>query len=147
MPKLTCKDLIGRWSISRLICDNLTHSIRTFCGQAIIKQDNLHFHYQEKGDLMLSKNISFSAEQSYIWKPISNSIFDIFFKNGNFFCTLDLKLANQRGVCSAKHLCEADLYVVDYDFSKFPVWSSLWTVSGPKKDYQIVSDFRYLSHE
>ena len=40
------------------------------------------------------------------------------------------------------HPCGADLYRVEYDFSRWPEWSAVWDVSGPRKNYTMESRFR-----
>ena len=40
------------------------------------------------------------------------------------------------------HPCGADLYRVAYDFSRFPGWQAVWTVTGPRKDYTSRTSYR-----
>jgi hypothetical protein len=33
------------------------------------------------------------------------------------------------------HACDPDTYRAHHDFSRWPQWHAVWTVTGPRKDY------------
>ena len=144
MRKLFCKDFIGRWSIARRIHDDLNDSIISFFGEANIKEESLHFRYEEQGKLRLGDHATLYAKQSYFWRPVGNSVFNIFFSNGDYFHQLDLAIAVKADSCLAEHLCVYDLYKVKYSFAQFPDWRTIWCVTGPKKNYQIHNYFKRI---
>ena len=41
----------------------------------------------------------------------------------------------------AIHDCPPDRYHVAYDFARWPIWGSVWTVTGPRKDYVMNSAY------
>ena len=41
----------------------------------------------------------------------------------------------------ASHRCDPDSYAVRYDFRAWPIWCSTWRVTGPRKDYDMVSTY------
>ena len=144
MLRLICEDFIGRWSITRRIHDNLNGSVSYFFGEADIKKEGLYFHYQEQGKLKLGGNATLKAKQSYFWRPVGNTIFDIFFNNGDYFHKLDLGIAEKPDLCFAEHLCMSDLYRVHYSLAQFPDWRTIWCVTGPKKKYEIFNYFEQI---
>ncbi len=144
MRKLICKDFIGRWSITRNIHDEMNGENSIFLGEANIKKEELHFHYKEQGKLSLSYHASVNAAQSYFWRPVGNSVFEIFFNNGDYFHQLDLTMAVKLGIYCTDYLCISDLYKVQYNFSQFPDWRTIWHVTGPRKKYQIYSCFKRI---
>ena len=144
MCKLICKDFIGRWSITRRIQDNLDGSVSSFFGEANIKKSGRHFRYEEKGKLSLGDQVTLNAKQSYFWRPVGYSVFNIFFSNGDFFHKLDLGMAAKSAGYLAEHLCIADLYKVQYSFVQFPDWQTVWRVTGPKKKYHIHNYFKRI---
>ena len=40
------------------------------------------------------------------------------------------------------HACDPDTYRVRYDFRRWPRWQAEWRVTGPRKDYGMLSRFR-----
>ena len=121
MRPLTCIDFIGRWSITRQIEDDLSHSVKRFLGDAEIRPEGQNFIYQEQGHLKIDTDKSIFASQSYIWTPKGTSFFDIMFKDGRYFHSLDLRTDCGASIYKTEHLCGSDLYEVQYNFEQFPI--------------------------
>ena len=43
---------------------------------------------------------------------------------------------------AVSHWCAPDRYDGHYDFSRWPEFRVEWRVRGPRKDYQMVTDYR-----
>ena len=42
---------------------------------------------------------------------------------------------------AASHWCAPDTYRVRYDFAHWPLWQAQWDVTGPRKDYLMISRY------
>lgn len=76
------------------------------------------------------------ARQSYVWTAKGDRLC-VQFSDLRAFHDVPL------GVVAplAEHFCAPDMYQVRYDFSPWPLWHSVWTVKGPRKDYVMTSDY------
>ncbi len=129
---LTLQDFIGFWDIDRDIDDRLTGLQSTFSGTATIHKDG---NYAENGDLTLPTGAVLKASRTYLWFDMPGGI-QINFPDGRPFHQIRLTHPTDR------HLCDPDTYDVRYDLGKFPDWTAFWHVTGPKKDYEMVSRYR-----
>jgi len=117
------------WRIERVI----THadgSEAQFAGTATVGAD---WVYEETGRLSMGAQ-SFEATRKYLWQPVEGG-FDILFDDGRAFHTLRFDTAG------ADHWCDPDTYRVTYDLSGFPEWSTKWRVTGPRKDYSMITRY------
>jgi hypothetical protein len=130
------KDFVGRWSITRTIDDSLTRSTAGFEGQCIFTPRNDDVEYAETGMLYPSPGRGLVATRKYLWHQDVDFVV-IRFDDGRpfhrFNCRIDAP--------GDTHLCGRDTYRVAYDFSEWPVWSSIWQVTGPRKNYTMVSEY------
>jgi hypothetical protein len=62
----------------------------------------------------------------------------VLFADGRFFHRFDA----EDPAPAAAHDCPPDLYRVRYDFRPWPRWQAEWRVTGPRKDYAMVSRYR-----
>ena len=130
MPKLS--DFEGEWLVSRRIEDSLNGQDGRFEGVAVFEREDLGLRYQERGMLTLG-GAAMQAERVYLWRESGDGI-DVFFDDGRAFHRID-------DSSEAAHWCDPDQYDVAYDFSTWPEWSSRWAVSGPRKNYVMISDY------
>lgn len=117
------------WRIERAI----THadgSEAQFSGRAVITAD---WVYVETGTLSMGRQ-SFEATRRYLWRPVEGG-FDIRFDDGRSFHEMRF------GRADADHWCDPDTYRVTYDLDAFPEWSARWRVTGPRKDYSMVTRY------
>ena len=128
-------DFLGRWTIARTIEDRLTGLPGRFDGTATFVAEGGAVLYAETGQLTLGAGAAVMAERRYRWSEVDGRI-AVHFADGRFFHSFD-----PAGPAAA-HWCDPDSYRVAYDFARWPDWSATWDVTGPRKDYRMVSAFR-----
>jgi len=129
-------DFAGCWRIARQIEDRRAARSGTLQGSATFQPDAQGLIYAEQGTLHFPGQPALSARQSYLWRATGAGI-AVFFADGRRFHDISLTGATH----STRHLCPPDTYDVTYDFSGWPDWSSVWTVTGPRKDYRMQTQF------
>jgi hypothetical protein len=124
-------DFAGQWQFERVIEDAHAGQTATASGQAVWTEDGIdQLRYDETGVLLLPDAAPMQMQRSYIWQADETGI-DICFDTGLPFHRISFFQATQSDV----HLCAMDIYKVRYFFTHWPEWSSIWAVSGPKKNY------------
>ena len=104
-------DFAGDWGVIRVIEDRLGPPGQ-FEGTAALTPDGPGLTYMEKGRLTLGSDA----------RPIHR---------------FDPNL----GGAGERHYCDPDFYDVVYALDDWPNWSSTWTVTGPRKDYTMRTQF------
>ena len=129
-------DFLGEWRIEREIVEagGATHRLT---GTALFSPEPEGLLYREDGVLVTDTGTSFAACRVYHWREASGGRVQVLFEDGRDFHTFDLT----EGRPEDQHWCDPDQYRVSYDFSAWPFWQSVWTVSGPRKDYQMVTRY------
>lgn len=128
-------DFAGAWDLTRVITDHKQNTTAQFKGTARFETVGADLKYHERGDLILTGAKPIHAERSYLWVQSGMSV-RVFFDDDRFFHSFDLS-----GAATSAHWCDPDQYDVAYDFSQWPHWTSTWTVTGPRKDYVMVSSY------
>ena len=77
------------------------------------------------------------ASRRYVWSEEDGRI-DLAFDDMRPFHSLPLGVETY----ATTYLCPPDRYQVSYDFGNFPFWSTVWRVEGPRKDYEMTTEFR-----
>lgn len=126
-------DLKGRWDIERFISDTLLNQNHGFSGHAEI-DDGV---YREFGEIILETGSRFVSNRQYVWNFYPDFV-EICFEDGRPFHTL----RPIDSVCQDNHFCDPDTYQVSYSFKDWPNWSTVWSVTGPRKRYQMTSVYR-----
>lgn len=132
IPELA--DFIGEWRIRRRIEDRLSGQQGRFEGQAWFRPDGAVLRYREEGRLFLASAPPMTAVRDYVWHDSTGRI-AVDYGDGRPFHDFD------PAAPAARHFCDPDDYRVSYDFSRWPDWQAEWTVSGPRKDYTMLSRF------
>lgn len=136
--RLKLEDFEGRWHLSRHTQSDLSPNA-TLEGEAIFTPEDGGLRLTERGLLLMEgQNQSLNAVQNYHWYRSDLDIIVRFEGGGFFHSFVPERLAH------AKHWCAPDQYVVKYDFTRWPVWQSEWTVKGPRKSYVMVSTYQRL---
>lgn len=137
---------LGLWSVSRRIEDRRGGQEGAFRGTArfavagegvndAADEDGTgRLRYHEDGTLTLGRGMPLRATRDYLWRLADGRIV-VDHGDGRVFHAFDP--AQPR----AEHLCGQDLYQVEYDFSRWPQWRTIWVVSGPAKDYRMTTDY------
>lgn len=127
--------LVGVWSLEREIRHGDGRNDR-FVGECKFTRSGPQLLHDETGWLETAEG-RFQGARRYVWKEAKGRL-DVHFADMRPFHSIPLGAARPETV----HLCPPDRYQVAYDFSAWPVWSSVWTVEGPRKDYVMTSWFR-----
>ena len=130
-------DFAGDWRLTRRIADRASGQCLRFSGTARFVPEGAALACTERGFLRLPGQRPFEAERRYRWRAEAGQIV-VDHGDGRPFHALD------PGLPEALHLCPPDTYRVIYRFARWPLWSALWTVSGPRKDYTMLSRFTPL---
>ncbi|PFG62832.1 hypothetical protein AXZ77_1419 [Thioclava sp. ES.031] len=131
MPQLS--DFEGNWVLTRQILHADGNEAR-FDGHACFAPEGVGLHYCETGELVMPGGQSFHAERSYFWRAEGGQI-AVAFEDGRPFHSFDPLSP------AASHWCDPDDYRVSYDFDAWPRWRAIWRVQGPRKDYEMISDY------
>ncbi|MEL7013494.1 MAG: DUF6314 family protein [Pseudomonadota bacterium] len=129
-------DFAGVWTITRRIEDRLA-GLGRFEGAAQFASDDAGLRYVEDGVLTLSTGASMRAERAYLWREGEAGLIDVLFDDGRPFHRFD----PNAGGAGERHYCDPDIYDVVYEVDDWPNWSSTWTVTGPRKNYTLRSDY------
>ncbi|MEO0692019.1 MAG: DUF6314 family protein [Pseudomonadota bacterium] len=126
-------DFEGVWRLHREI-DFVDRDLpAAFVGEARLMPQGTGLIYAESGQLTLGNAPPMRAERRYLWRPDPTGI-ATFFDDGRPFHTFALDASSE-----ATHDCAPDTYRVAYAFHDWPAWTATWRVTGPKKDYTMVS--------
>ncbi|QFS82727.1 hypothetical protein FIU97_07935 [Roseivivax sp. THAF40] len=125
-------DFEGVWRFRRKIMDRKLGQISQGQGTLRMVRDGAHLHYEECVTLDLPGQPPIEGTRRYLWRPAPRGI-EVLFEDGRPFHRIRLPEPAPRDT----HHCDPDLYRVHYDLSDWPVWSQVWEVTGPRKDYRI----------
>ncbi|WP_298936126.1 DUF6314 family protein [uncultured Ruegeria sp.] len=129
-------DFEGRWNLTRIIRDARAGQIVQAIGQADLRQTDGGLIYDEQVKLRIPGQPEMTGTRRYLWRDGGDHI-EIHFDDGRYFHALKL------GVVKAEdhHDCPPDSYDAAYDFSTWPRWNVRWTVSGPRKSYEMHTEY------
>ena len=131
VPKL--EDFAGVWRVQRRIADRAGRQCLRFSGIARFTPAGAGcLRYEESGLLHLPGRAPMQAERRYLWRAEAGRIV-VDHGDGSPFHAFDPTAPE------AKHFCPPDRYAVRYRFARWPRWSAVWTVTGPRKDYTMLS--------
>ena len=133
---LTENDFSGEWRFARAIADRLAGQALSAEGRAWLTPGGGGLTYREEAELLIPGQVPMRAERAYLWR-FDGAEVEVRFDDGRPFHRFR---PEGRGDGTA-HPCGADLYRVTYDFTAWPAWQAVWTVTGPRKDY--TSETRY----
>lgn len=132
--------LRGTWRVERRLADHRSGSAGWFRGTARFAPagrpapagDELAYH--EEGELVLGEHRG-PASRSLIYRRRPDGTADVFFADGREFYWLDPR----PGRWQARHPCGRDEYVLRGRVLSDAVLEERWRVSGPAKDYEIMT--------
>jgi hypothetical protein len=128
--------LEGRWRLSRVI-RNADGSEAQLSGVTVFRRDGEGLVQEEEGWLTLPGGAApLRAARRYRWAEAENGL-EVRFEDGRPFHAVPLGIARPE----AEHDCAPDVYRVAYDFADWPHWRAVWSVTGPRKDYVMTSDY------
>lgn len=124
-------DFEGTWLIDRRIVQRSGPRGR-FAGTAQWAPDADGMRYSEVGELEIEGQPPMHAERKYRW----GRDLTVFFPDGTFFH----QVPALGGL--ARHWCAPDMYSVRYRFARWPEFETVWRVTGPRKDYAMVTRYK-----
>ena len=127
-------DFEGTWQIARRIRDRRAGATGLFEGVATFSHRADGLAYREEGALRIGDGPAMTAIRGYLWREEAGRIF-VDHADGRRFHDFDPAHPE------ARHACAPDQYLVRYDFSRWPAWQAEWTVTGPRKDYVMLSEY------
>ncbi|MEM0945860.1 MAG: DUF6314 family protein [Pseudomonadota bacterium] len=130
----------GRWHLVRRIEDYTGGPAGHMDGDAVFRAEGAGLHYRETGLLRLANNPPIRAERSYLWTQPDPARIEVCFSDGRPFHWFSLQDAPE-----AAHFCDPDMYRVHYAFTDWPNWRSVWCVTGPRKDYRMITEYAPLA--
>jgi Family of unknown function (DUF6314) len=133
--------LAGTWELSRTVGD------WSFRGRAVFHaQGPNELRYEENGILAKPDNADIQASRRYIYQYEPDRIVVYFDERpARIFEILDLSRApNGTWEAEGEHACDPDHYASRYAFRPDTIVIA-HVVRGPRKDYEIVSNYRLVS--
>ncbi|PRY26741.1 hypothetical protein CLV78_101842 [Aliiruegeria haliotis] len=137
IDRLELADLSGTWILDRDIADARTGQRQRLTGTAEFAARDGGLDYFETGRLVLPGGQNLTATRRYLWRVRQGGRVEVLFEDGRYFHSFTFGEAAPK----AHHWCDPDDYRVSYDFSAWPVWSSRWSVNGPRKEYVMYSRY------
>lgn len=131
--------LAGRWSLDRTIRHG-DGRVDRMTGDCTFTRTGPRLVQDEVGWLETTEGL-FQATRRYIWAERGGWL-DVHFADMRPFHTFPVGDSRPETV----HLCPPDRYQVAYDFTEWPIWRTVWTVEGPRKDYCMESVFTPTSN-
>lgn len=132
----------GEWAVERRIEDLRAGREGGFAGTARFDRTPSGLLYSEEGWLDYG-GTRMRAFRRYLWRAVGAGEIEVRFEDGRFFHRFYADEARPAAI----HDCGADRYRVSYDFRRWPRWQAEWRVSGPAKDYRLVSRYRPSGQE
>jgi len=135
---LRLEDFAGLWTLERRIEDRRTGETGEMLGQAEFRSDGERLVYEETGSLRIGNRPVLRAGRRLRWQAAPDGAIEVLFEDGRAFH----RIAADRPVPSDTHVCQPDIYHVEYDLRDWPRWQAVWRVVGPAKDYRLVTFYR-----
>jgi hypothetical protein len=138
--------LSGDWTVLRQIRDHRTGQAGSFHGTASFRphadpRSSRALAYAEVGELRFGGHRG-PAQRTLLILDASDGTADVRFADGREFYRLDLRT----GSCSAAHPCRADRYDVTVTRRSADLYTEIWRVTGPSKDYELHTTYTRAGH-
>lgn len=128
----------GAWSFHRQSTDGTV-----MLGQATIGSEHDHYLYEESGELTLPTSQRLLFNRTYYWVGDGAALLIYFDRSrSNLFLTLRPVFDGTNYVGSALHQCGDDTYDAEFTFDGGQAFRTMYSVSGPRKDYILTSEYR-----
>lgn len=129
--------LLGGWELDRLVVDRAGAMTGRLQGHASFTSAPRGLLYKERGTLTFGQHRG-TAEQTYLFEfAEGDARATVRFRDGRPFYALDLRDGRDR----ARHDCDPDLYEGLFIALGPAGWRSEWKVTGPRKDYDLVTTY------
>lgn len=132
MPCLA--DFAGDWHFRRRVTATDGVPIAEARGELRLLPSGAGFVAEEAAEVKMPGSAPLRAERRTLWRD-EGALIAVDFADGRPFHRFDPRLDMPADV----HLCDPDRYEVRYELAAFPLWRTLWRVTGPRKDYLMVT--------
>ncbi|WP_170782646.1 DUF6314 family protein [Ruegeria lacuscaerulensis] len=129
-------DFEGCWGLTRTIRDARAGQVVQADGLAYLRLAEDGLVYDEEVVLRIPGQAKMTGTRRYLWRANGDGV-AVFFDDGRYFHHLNLGVPQT----SDHHDCAPDSYDAVYDFSNWPRWSVRWIVSGPRKSYEMDTEY------
>ncbi|KUJ80715.1 hypothetical protein AVO45_06695 [Ruegeria marisrubri] len=129
-------DFVGDWRLTRRIDDARTGQVALAEGLARFVPSATGLIYDETLRLKLPGQAPMTATRRYLWQADGDGI-AVLFDDGRPFH----RIALGEEAWEDTHWCAPDNYRGSYDFGDWPRWISRWAVTGPRKEYFMVTTY------
>ncbi len=129
-------DFEGRWVLTRTIRDARAGQVVQADGVACLHRADDGLIYDEEVTLRIPGQAEMKGTRRYLWRKDGDGV-AVFFDDGRYFHRL--KLGSSQA--TDHHDCAPDSYDALYDFSNWPRWNVRWIVSGPRKSYEMDTQY------
>jgi len=126
----TLQDFAGTWTFERSVRHANGDRARAH-GSAVLSPAGKMLIYVETGQMSLNDSAPMTTTRRYIWREG----LEVQFEDGRAFHTIPAMGG------TAEHWCDPDQYSVHYNFAKWPEWSAIWSVKGPRKAYAMTTQY------
>ena len=123
-------DFEGAWRFSREV-RHASGDIALVLGQAVFVPTPGGLLYEENGEMSINGGAPMLTSRIHLWSPN----LDVHFEDGRAFHAVPASGGQ------AEHWCAPDMYKVAYEFAQWPIWHSVWDVSGPNKAYTMETTY------
>jgi len=130
LTKRRLQDFQGIWRIRRKI-HVVGQPKGDYTGHALWTPRDDCLVYVEEGELQMPGHPPMRSQRKYVW----GKGLKVYFEDGRFFHTVPPEGG------TAHHFCDPDAYQATYRFDSWPRFEVTWSVSGPRKDYTMVSHY------
>jgi hypothetical protein len=129
-------DFEGQWTLTRTIRDARAGQVVQADGTAVLRRADHGLVYDEEVTLRIPGQAEMKGTRRYMWHADRDGI-AIHFDDGRYFHRLKLGLQQ----VADHHDCAPDSYDATYDFEDWPRWNVRWVVSGPRKSYEMDTQY------
>jgi hypothetical protein len=124
-------DFEGVWRFERRVTE-AGGGLTQVTGRAVWTRDGAGLVCEETGEMRVPGHAPMQVMRRTLWGPG----LCVAFEDGRPFHTVP------PGGGAVAHWCDPDQYDGDYDFGQWPDFRVVWHVKGPRKDYQMVTEYR-----
>lgn len=136
----TAEALAGHWRARRHIEDRQAGGTAYLSGVAVFSRDGHGMTYREGGRLYLPDGRSFEAHRTYLWRFPAPERVEVLFEDGRPFHDFDPRAPGRERI----HPCGPDTYRGHYVVEGDQRWTSVWHVTGPRKDQRLTTRYSRL---
>lgn len=126
----------GDWVLHRQVTDRRAGTMLNFDGCLAITVEDSRLRLEETGRWSDAPWGPLAGHRVYLWVPEGRERVAVLYEDGRPFHAFE---PVRQGRARARHLCDPDTYDVTYEFDLPACWQHRWEVTGPTKDYTMLT--------